>query len=72
MRAWLPAVAAGLIACAHTSDAGSQARQGVVETNLSELQECWDDLAAEHPGVAGSLLFTVELRRNGTVEWVEI
>jgi hypothetical protein len=59
-------------ACAHASDSGSEARQAVVEANLPELQECWDDLAAEHPGVSGSMLFSVELRKNGTVEWVEI
>ncbi|MFO7562698.1 MAG: AgmX/PglI C-terminal domain-containing protein [Enhygromyxa sp.] len=62
----------GALACAHASDAGKDARRAVVEANLPELQECWDDLAAEHPGVAGSLLFAVELRRNGSVEWVEI
>lgn len=59
-------------ACAHASDAGSAARQAVIEANLPEVQECWDDLAAEHPGVSGSMLFSVELRKNGTVEWVEI
>lgn len=66
------ALGLGTLACAHASDAGSEARQAVVEANLPELQECWVDLAAEQPGVAGSLLFAVELRRNGTVEWVEI
>ena len=60
------------IACAHASDAGSTARQAVIEANLPEVQECWDDLAAEHPGVSGSMLFAVDLRKNGTVEWVEI
>ena len=59
-------------ACAHASDAGGDARRAVVEANLPELQECWDDLAAEHPGASGSLLFSVDVRRNGTVEWVEI
>jgi hypothetical protein len=72
MRSLALALGLGAIACAHASDAGNVARQTVVETNLPELQECWDNLAAEHPGVAGSLLFSVELRRNGTVEWVDI
>lgn len=63
---------AASLGCAHASDAGSEARRAVVEANLPELQECWDDLAAEHPGVSGSLLFAVELRRNGTVEWVDV
>src|SRR5690606_7433755 len=62
----------GALACAHASDAGGEARQAVIEATLPELQECWDDLAAEHPGVSGSMLFAIDLRRNGTVEWVEI
>jgi hypothetical protein len=68
------ALALGATACAHGngSDGNAQTRQAVVEANLPELQECWDDLAADYPGVTGSLLFAVELRRNGTVEWVEI
>jgi hypothetical protein len=66
------ALGLGASACAHASDSGGDARQAVIAANLPELQECWDDLAAEHPGASGSLLFTVELRRNGTVEWVEL
>ena len=58
--------------CAHRTDAGAPARQAVIETNLHELQACWSDLAAEHPGVSGSLLFSVDLRANGSVEWVEV
>jgi hypothetical protein len=74
-RAFLLGLALSVLstsACAHASDPGSDARRAVVETNLPELQECWDDLAAEHPGASGSLLFSVDVRRNGTVEWVEI
>lgn len=64
---------AGMLACAHVSaDAGAAARQAVIEANMPELQSCWDDLAADYPGVSGSLLFNVELRRNGTVDWVDI
>ncbi|MCA9684842.1 MAG: AgmX/PglI C-terminal domain-containing protein [Myxococcales bacterium] len=59
-------------ACAHGGSAGAEARQATIETNLAELQDCWDELAADHPGAAGSLLFAVELRRNGSVEWVDI
>jgi hypothetical protein len=59
-------------ACAHRPDPGSEARLAVISSNLAELQECWDDLAAEHPGVSGSLLFAVDLRANGTVEWVDV
>jgi hypothetical protein len=44
----------------------------VIEANMPELQACWDDLASAHPGVAGSLLFAVDLRRNGSVEWVDL
>lgn len=58
--------------CAHRTDAGAQARQAVIEANLHELQTCWSDLAAEYPGVSGSLLFGVDLRANGSVEWVEV
>jgi hypothetical protein len=58
--------------CAHRSDPGAQARLAVISSNLAELQECWDDLAAEHPGVSGSVLFAVDLRANGTVEWVDV
>lgn len=68
----LLALALGLAGCAHASDAGSDARQAVIAAKLPELQECWDDLAADYPGAAGSLLFEVELRRNGTVEWVDV
>lgn len=71
-RAWWLVSMLAWAGCAHASDAGSEARRAVVEANLPELQECWDDLAAEHPDASGSLLFAVELRRNGTVEWVEI
>ncbi|PRQ00526.1 AgmX/PglI C-terminal domain-containing protein [Enhygromyxa salina] len=66
------AVALALSACAHGPDAGAPARQAVIESNMPELQACWDDLAGEHPGVGGSLLFEVDLRRNGSVEWVDI
>ena len=66
------ALAVASTACAHRADAGAEARQAVVERNIAELQECWVDLAPEHPGVSGSLLFAVDLRRNGSVEWVEI
>jgi hypothetical protein len=67
-------LAAGVLACscAHRSDAGAQARLTVISNNLGELQACWDDLAAEHPGVSGSVLFAVDLRANGTVEWVDV
>jgi hypothetical protein len=58
--------------CAHRSDPGAEARLAVISSNLAELQECWDDLAAENPGVSGSLLFSVDLRANGTVEWVDV
>ena len=67
--ALLVAIASG---CAHRSDPGAQARLDVISSNISELQTCWDDLAADHPGVSGSLLFAVDLRANGTVEWVEV
>ena len=60
------------LGCAHAHDAGADARQAVIETNLAQLQDCWDELAPEHPGVAGSMLFSVDLRRNGSVEWVDI
>lgn len=59
-------------ACVHGSNASAEVRQAVVEAELVALQGCWDELAGEHPGVSGSLLFAVSLRRNGTVEWVEI
>lgn len=67
-------LAASVLACscAHRSDPGSQARLAVISSNLGELQACWDDLAAEHPGVSGSVLFAVDLRANGTVEWVDV
>ena len=69
------AAAACLVAlagCAHGSDPSAAERQAIVAANLAELQDCWDELAADHPGAAGSLLFAVELRRNGSVEWVDI
>jgi hypothetical protein len=68
------AVASGL-ACAHPSGGagtGAEARQAVIAANLPELQACWDEVASEHPGAAGSLMFDVELRRSGSVEWVDI
>lgn len=68
------AFALAICACAHGGDsgAGAQARQAVIEANMPELQSCWDDLAPQHPGVSGSMLFNLDLRRNGSVEWVEI
>lgn len=48
------------------------ARQAVVEANLPELQSCWSDLAGVFAARSGSLIFAVDIRRNGTVEWVEI
>lgn len=74
-HASLLALGLGLGACAHgsgSSDAGAAERQAVIESNMPELQACWDDLAPEHPGAAGSLLFDVELRRDGSVDWVDI
>jgi hypothetical protein len=68
----LIALVCASLGCAHANDAGSDARQAVVEANLYELQACWDELASEHPGVSGSMLFSVDLRRNGSVEWVDI
>jgi len=69
-------VCAGGLGCAHAgstdAEAAAAARQAVIESNMGELQSCWDDLAPAHPGVSGSLLFNVELRRNGSVEWVDI
>lgn len=66
-------VALGLVlGCAHRSDPGAGARQAVIEANIGELQACWDDLAADYPGASGSLLFAVDLRANGSVEWVEV
>ncbi|KIG15933.1 hypothetical protein DB30_05124 [Enhygromyxa salina] len=68
----LTLVVATLGGCAHGPDPGAAARQAVIVANMSELQDCWDEIASEHPGVAGSLLFEVDLRRNGSVEWVDI
>lgn len=61
-----------LLGCAHRADPGAAARVAVISDNMSELQACWDDLAAEHVDVSGSLLFAVELRANGTVDWVDV
>jgi len=66
------ALALASVGCAHRSEAGGEARQAVIEANIDELQACWDDLAGEYPGAKGSLLFAVELRRNGSVNWVEV
>ena len=65
----LAACAAG---CVHGSSAKASARQAVVEANLPELQSCWSELPADQRTRAGSLLFTVDVRRNGTVDWVDI
>lgn len=71
-RAGLLVFALAASACAHANDAGAGARKAVVEANLEEIQICWDDLAAAHPEVSGSLLFEVDLRKNGSVEWVDV
>jgi hypothetical protein len=71
----LLATLASALACAHQGDGagpGAEARQAVIAANLPELQDCWDEIASEHPGAAGSLMFSVSLRRNGSVEWVDI
>jgi hypothetical protein len=57
--------------CAHGSASAAE-RRAVIEANLPELQACWADMADQHPGVAGSVLFSVTLRRNGSVDWVDV
>lgn len=60
------------LACAHAGPLDADTRKGVVEANLVELQDCWTELAAEHPGASGSLLFSVDIRRSGSVDYVAI
>lgn len=59
------------LACAHGSG-DADARKALVEANLHELQDCWTELAAEHPGASGSLLFAVDIRRSGSVDYVSV
>lgn len=61
-----------LVGCAHASSADADARKALVEANLHELQDCWTELAAEHPGASGSLLFAVDIRRSGSVDYVSV
>lgn len=77
MRARQCLCAAGLVllaGCAHgsSSSAKASARQAVVEAKLPELQSCWSELPADQRTRAGSLLFAVDIRRNGTVDWVTL
>jgi hypothetical protein len=67
----LLAFAAIAIGCAHGSASAAE-RQAVIEANLPELQACWASVADQHPGAAGSVLFSVTLRRNGSVDWVDV
>lgn len=60
-----------VLGCAHGS-ASAADRQAVIEANLPELQACWAEVADQHPGTAGSVLFSVDLRRNGSVDWVDV
>lgn len=71
-RAALALVLLAASACAGGKQASTEARRAVVEANMWELQDCWAELADDHPGASGSLLFAVEIRRNGSVEWVDI
>lgn len=57
--------------CAHGSASAAE-RQAVIEANLPELQACWANVADEHPGTAGSVMFSIDLRRNGSVDWVAV
>ncbi len=70
---------AGMSGCARPNPAirasespDAHARQVVVEANIGELQTCWSDISADYPDREGSLLFAVEIRRNGRVDWVDI
>jgi hypothetical protein len=60
-----------VLGCAHGSGSAAQ-RQAVIEANLPELQACWANVADQYPGTAGSVLFEVDLRRNGSVDWVDV
>jgi hypothetical protein len=71
LRRSAPLIASLLLGCAHGS-ADAADRRAVIEANLPELQACWADVADQHPGVSGSVLFSVELRRNGSVDWVDV
>lgn len=62
-----------VLGCAHTSaSAGPDERRAVIEANMPELHACWANVADQYPGKAGSLLFTIDLRRNGSVDWVDV
>ena len=68
----LSAVLLSPAACAKPVSEAGETRQATVETNLPELQDCWTDIAGDYPGVAGTLMFSVEIRRSGSVDWVEL
>ncbi len=63
-----------VLGCAHGTGAASSAaeRQAVIEANLPEIHACWANVAEQHPGKTGTVLFSVDLRRNGSVDWVDI
>ena len=74
MRRWLaPLGLLSSVGCAHASPQASAAeRQAVIEANLPELQACWANVADQYPGSSGSVVFSVVLRRKGSVDWVEV
>lgn len=71
-RACVLACTLASLACAHGSASDADARKALVEANLVELQDCWTELAAAHPGASGSLLFAVDIRRSGSVDYVSV
>lgn len=66
------AITIASLGCAHGTALDADARKAVVEANLPELQACWADVADAHPGASGSLLFAVDIRRKGSVDYVAL
>ncbi len=73
MRRLAMLMALAAAGCAHASDPGlDAARQALIQQNLPQLQECWLEVANQYPGASGSLLFSVDVRKNGSVDWVDV
>ncbi|MFV8753125.1 AgmX/PglI C-terminal domain-containing protein [Nannocystaceae bacterium ST9] len=59
--------------CAHAgASEGAAERQAVIEANMPELQACWASVADQYPGKSGTVMFSVDLRRKGSVDWVDV
>jgi hypothetical protein len=68
---------AAVLGCAHSNASApdpelASARHQAIEGYIPELLDCWFEVMGEYRGPAGSLLFSIDIRKNGKIDWVDI